>query len=176
MRSKFRLLPLVLVSFLPGLVFAQDKKDTIQVKYSQQQQKQDNATAYFINGVLLDIKNPIFSPEEIISIEIKNETPSGEIYIKTKNDGKLVFLTPLEIKKKYAKLATSSAIYFVDGHLVDESLIKIEEGYILSVNVTLPKEMKLKGANRNLSLIQITTRSKENVEKSKQIRIKGLGK
>ncbi|MEJ7558076.1 MAG: hypothetical protein WKF66_07175 [Pedobacter sp.] len=176
MHSKIKMLTLIFVSFLPAIGISQDNKDLIQVKYLQPSQKKVNSPAYFVNGVSLDIQNPFFNSEQIASIEIKHETTAGEIYIKTKNDNKLTFLTPSEIKNKYAKLASSAALYFVDGQLVDESITKIEEGYILSVNVTLPGEMKLKGANRNLSLIQISTRSKENLEKFNEIRIRGLGK
>ncbi|MET4083041.1 hypothetical protein ABIB40_003008 [Pedobacter sp. UYP30] len=176
MRSNSKLLTLIFVSFLPAVGFSQIKKDSIEVKYSQLLPKKANLPSYFLNGVLLDLKNPVFSSEQIASIDIKNETPSGEIYITTKNDRQITFLTPLEIKNKYAKRASSAAIYFVDGQVIDESTTKIEEGYILSVNVTLPGDLKLKGANQNLSLIQISTRSKENLEKFNEVRIKGLGK
>lgn len=176
MRSNLSLLTLFCVCFLPEFGFSQTNKDTIQVKYSQPLPKKANSPAFFLNGVLLDIQNPVFSSEEIESIDIKKEKPNGEIYITTKNDRQITFLTPLEIKNKYAKRASRTAIYLVDGQLVDGSTTKIEESYILSIYVTLPGDMKIKGANRNLTLIQISTRSKENLEKFNEVRIKGLSK
>lgn len=176
MRSNLTLLTLLFVCFLPVFGFSQINKDTIQVKYSQPLPKKANSPTFFLNGVLLDIQNPVFNAEQIESIDVKKVSPYGEIYITTKNDKQITFLTPLEIKNKYAKRASRAAIYLVDGQLVDGSTTKIEEDYILSITVTSLGDMKLKGPNRNLSLIQISTRSKENLERFNEVRIKGLSK
>ncbi|MBC7566183.1 MAG: hypothetical protein H7223_04385, partial [Pedobacter sp.] len=84
--------------------------------------------------------------------------------------------TPVQIKDKYAHLTAKSVLYFIDGTLVDENNTSVEEGFVLSINVVTTKDSNSEFGNRKLSLVQISTKSKENLAKSAEIRIKGFGK
>ena len=109
----------------------------------------------------------------IVSIEVKKNSQVGEIYITTKEDDNLTMLTPLQIKEKYATSAENSVLYFVDGNLIDDINTKIEEDYILSINVVASGNVDVLDGNAKISLIQIFTKSKENLTKAAEVRIRG---
>ncbi|MFP5082099.1 hypothetical protein [Pedobacter sp. JCM 36344] len=176
MKTKIILLCLSAIFFLSFNVSAQALQGGIKVSYSSQQKKAANAPSYYFNDVLMEQKMFFFDPGHIESINIKENSQFSEIYIRTKQAYKLTFLTPVQIKDKYAHLTAKSVLYFIDGTLVDENNTSVEEGFVLSINVVTTKYSNSEFGNRKLSLVQISTKSKENLAKSAEIRIRGFGK
>jgi hypothetical protein len=123
-----------------------------------------NSPSYYLNGVSMGKTKYIMAPRHIISIDVKKNTQFGKIYITTKEEHNLTMLTPVQIKEKYATSAEKSVLYFVDGNLMD---------YILSINVVASANVNVLDGNAKISLIQIFTKSKENLTKAAEVRIRG---
>jgi hypothetical protein len=132
-----------------------------------------NSPSYYLNGVSMGKTKYIMAPRHIISIDVKKNTQFGKIYITTKEEDNLTMLTPVQIKEKYATSAEKSVLYFVDGNLIDDINTKIEEDYILSINVVASANVNVLDGNAKISLIQIFTKSKENLTKAAEVRIRG---
>ncbi|MHA4896743.1 hypothetical protein ACXZ1K_18485 [Pedobacter sp. PWIIR3] len=175
MKTKALLACLAIVPFFSLTTLAQSKTDSIKVTYSNQENSSASAPAIYLNGALLGRTFPIVDQSEISSIIVKKDTPSGEIYITTKEQN-FTFLTPEQIKNKYVRNATKSALYSIDGKIVHDVNVQVEENYILSINVIDANDVHLNMGDQKLTVINILTRSKENIAASKAIMIKGNAK
>jgi len=158
--------------FISANLLAQTQGERIKVNYSTPGLKAKDPL-FYLNGVSMGKTKYIMATRHIVSIEVKKNSQVGVIYITTKEDDNLTMLTPLQIKEKYATSAEKSVLYFVDGNLIDELNTKIEEDYILSINVVASANVDVLDGNAKISLIQIFTKSKENLTKAAEVRIRG---
>jgi hypothetical protein len=172
MKSKIIALCFSALFFISTNLFAQIPGERIKVNYSTPGPKA-NDPLFYLNGVSMGKTKYIMATRHILSIDVKKNTQFGEIYITTKEEDNLTLLTPLQIKEKYATLAEKSVLYFVDGNLIDDINTKIEEDYILSINVVASANVDVLDGNAKISLIQIFTKSKENLTKAAEVRIRG---
>ncbi|MGY4386510.1 hypothetical protein ACVWYN_003565 [Pedobacter sp. UYP24] len=176
MKTKTLLTCLASVTFFSLTTLAQSKTDSIKVSYSNQKDiKVNSSPAFYLNGVLIGKHFPIVNQLEISSIIVKNETPSGEVYITTKEQN-ITFLSPEQIKEKYVKNASKTALYSIDGKIVHDVNVQIEENYILAINVIDADDVHLNFGDQKLTVINILTRSKENIAASKVVMIRGNAK
>ena len=154
----------------------QSKTDSIKINYSNVDAKTSKGPLYFFNGVLVAKSFPVLDPKHPFKIEIKETNKLGEVYITIPHADTIACLTPVELKTKYVRGATKLAIYVLDGKVIRDLTLKIEEAYVLSINVVSPEDAKLDLGSKKISIINILTRSKENLAEASQIRIKGLAR
>ena len=154
----------------------QSKTDSIRVNYSNVDAKTSKAPLYYLNGVLVAKSFPVLDPKHPFTIDIQNKTEMGEVYFTMPHADTIACLTPVELKKKYVRGATKLAIYVLDGKVIRDLTLKIEEAYVLSINVVSPEDAKLDLGSKKISIINILTRSKENLAEASQIKIKGLAR
>jgi len=149
---------------------------TIKVIYSNKISKSP-APAFFINGKF--VLNPLLSPKHIDSISVvKSEILidsikySGQVYIKMKDAyaPKLISLNAL--KNKFTDLKDKPVVFMIDDNIVNADYDKyvVDENYILQIVVDNIKNVKEK---IDLGLIKIFTKSEENINKAKSIRLRG---
>ncbi|MCU7551173.1 hypothetical protein OCK74_18780 [Chitinophagaceae bacterium LB-8] len=136
--------------------------------------------AYFINDKLVSqtlvaTLNPgLIESVHVVkgSLQINNREYDGQIHIKTKSlyNPKLISLNAL--KEKYTNLKGKSAIFMLDGNIVnaDYDNYEVDENYLLAIIVDKVENLK---ENIHLGLIKILTKSEENIKKMKEIRIRG---
>jgi hypothetical protein len=172
MKSKIIALCFSALFFICTNLLAQTPGERIKVNYSTPGPKA-NDPLFYLNGVSMGKTKYIMATRHILSIDVKKNTQFGEIYITTKEEDNLTMLTPVQIKEKYATSAEKSVLYFVDGNLIDDINTKIEEDYILSINVVASANVNVLDGNAKISLIQIFTKSKENLTKAAEVRIRG---
>ncbi|WP_152541996.1 hypothetical protein [Pedobacter sp. V48] len=131
---------------------------------------------YFLDSVLIGSCLPLFSQEEIKNIHVSTDSKIGEVYVMTKNPGVFRFMTLEEIKNKYVKSPSPATLYMIDNDLVKGNIanLKIDENYILNINILSESDFgSLKGAVKDIDIIKITTKSKENLERADQVYIRG---
>ena len=136
--------------------------------------------AYFINGKLvsksiLTTLNPsIIDNISVLdgNIKIDNISYHGQILIKTKDNYNPNIISLNELEKKYTKLKTEPAIFIIDGNIVNSNYDKylVDQNNLLQIIVT-----KIDNTNQNInvSVINLLTKTKDNIKKSQQIYIKG---
>jgi hypothetical protein len=139
----------------------------------------DKEPAYFINGKLINhFTLMTIDPQSIDSINvdrkeiiINNMVYYGQIYIKLKDEYNPRFISLTDLEKKYVKSSTRNFIFMIDNEIIhgDYDKLIVDEKYILKIVVDTMRHDK-----PDLDIIRLITRTKENIEKSKQIFLRGL--
>jgi hypothetical protein len=113
---------------------------------------------------------------ETYSVEKKTTTIESkeykeQLYIKTKNNYKPKRTSLKDIRKKYVKDQNLPCVYFMDGRLakVVEVDIFLDENNILEITCHLYENIE---ENLKLNIIEIFTRSEENLKKADEIIIR----
>ncbi len=128
----------------------------------------------FLDSTRIDKNQLYFDPDKIADINVVKE--DGKIYIKSKNPKDYNFLTLKGIEKTYAKAVSGSTLFIIDNKILkdDISTYKIDSTYILSVEVLKSTEIEyLKNRLPLLTIINIKLRTKENIDKANEIRLRG---
>lgn len=161
-----------------------NKTDTIRVSYDSDAKTRNHMSPdythnnppvqFYVDNVFIGENAGIsyLNPDEILSLEVDKK--SRKIYMTTKNPAKLNFLSLQEVKNKYVKSSNPVALYLIDDKLIKDSHQKIDEKYILSIQVSASDSFaSFKDAQMKFDIIKITTRSKENLKKANTIMIRG---
>ena len=136
---------------------------------------------FILNGKHLTHSIEWINPSDIKAINvIKKDTiilgkKSPFILITLKDSIQLSMISLTEIKKKYVKTNTSYVIYFINGKLIYETPEEssLNENSILSISVDKIKSKDPEtGRVIDIDVIEILTKTKENIEKSKEIRLR----
>ena len=156
------------------MVQAQTPKDSIKVTYSSTVNKTPVQPTYYIDSVPVSKKvyTGGIGQDEIASITVAEDSAGGKIYINLKKRIERNFLSLKQVSDKYVKSAVSKFLYTIDGTLFTDEETTLDENYILSIHVVHPESSPFLKENK-LAIVQILTRSKENLEKQHQIRIRG---
>lgn len=130
---------------------------------------------YFLNGIFLsDFSLLNIDPENIDSLNIINEdfqidsiNYQGKILITTKPGYNPDFISLNDLRDKFTNLKNKATAFMIDGNIVnaDYENYFIDENYVLQIIVDNIKNIK---ENIDLGFIKILTRTKENIEKSKE--------
>ena len=154
------------------------EKDTI-IKVTYKNGVENNKKpAYFINEKLVNesILKTI-NPNEIESvnvekndIEIENVKYYGKLKIITKSNYNPKLISLNNLKSKYIKTKINEVIFKIDNEIINADYEKyiVDENYILKLIVENYEKDNLK-----ISLINIVTKTEENIKKSKEIIIRG---
>lgn len=130
--------------------------------------------AFYINGKFSTLRtiDPAYIDNvrvENKKVEIENKKYDGQIFITMKKG-----YSPLEISlnglaRKYTNLKNEPTIFMIDSIIVKEDYDKylVDEKYIFKIIVETIQQ-------NNVTIVQLLTKSKENIEKSKEVRIRGL--
>jgi hypothetical protein len=156
------------------------KNDTIINVVYKNEIENNKKPAYFINGILINegILRTI-NPNDIATvnvekenIEIENVKYYGKLYIVTKSTYKPKFISLNNLKLKYTNLKDNSTIFQIDNEIINanyESYL-VDENYILKIIV---EKFENKKEKLNVNFIRLTTKTEENIKKSKEIIIRG---
>jgi hypothetical protein len=136
--------------------------------------------AFFLNGklvneVLLRTLNPTGIENVNVvkdNIKIDNIQYYGQIHITTKISYALKLISLTDLKHKYTNLKHKSIVFMIDGDVInaDYDMYIVDENYLLTIIVDKIENTKEK---IDLVLIKLLTKSQANIEKLKEIRIKG---
>jgi hypothetical protein len=131
---------------------------------------------FFIDSVRMT-KLPQLDPNKIERIDVIKEYDEqtktfGKVYITSKNKD-FNFITLSQIANQYAPGATPCLFMINNEPVKDSSDVVIDSTYILRCEVTSTKEIKYLQNSSAISIINIKTRTKENVDKDKQVFIRG---
>ena len=150
------------------------ENDTIIKVVYKNEIKNDKKPAYFINGKLANESIlRTLNPNEIATvnvekknIEIENIKYHEQLYIVTKLTYQPEFISLNNLKLKYTNVKDNSTIFKIDDEIInaDYENYLVDEKYILRIIVE-------KFENKNI--INLTTKTPENIKKSKEIIIRG---
>jgi hypothetical protein len=174
MKQTFILLHILLATTVYGQTLSKDS--TIKVVHAS---KAVNLLqpAYFINEKFAG--RVFLDPNIIESINVvKGETEidgvkyNGQIFIKTKNDYTPNLISLAALKSKYTDFKNMPVVFSIDGNIVNADYDKyvIDENYVLQIVIDTIKNAK---ENIDLGFIKLVTKTEENIQKSKEIRIRG---
>ena len=154
------------------------------VGYGQQSSHSKTVTDWrqlvFLDSVLLTV-NSIFDPNKIASIYVvkdyydSTKQIQGKIFITSKDPKSFNFLTISDLATTYKKDTNTPTIFMLDNEfLKDTTTFKIDSSFILKVEITRTSEIEyLKNTHPDLTILKIITRTKENLDKQNEIRIRG---
>jgi hypothetical protein len=136
--------------------------------------------AYFINGKLINegILRTI-NPNEIETVHIEKENIEVEnvkyyeqLYIVTKSTYKPKFISLNNLKLKYTNVKGNSTIFKIDDGIIYEDYENylVDEKNILRIIV---EKFENKNEKLNVNIINLTTKTLENIKRSKEIIIRG---
>jgi hypothetical protein len=141
----------------------------------------ERSPAYYLNGQFVNetiLKT--LNPKAIGNIrverqEIKVETQKyyGQIFINTKGDYVPILVSLNNLKSKYTNLKNTPTIFMIDNEIINGDYDKclVDENYLLRISI---KKIENRKEKLYFNLIQILTKTEENIKKSKEIRIRGL--
>jgi len=136
--------------------------------------------AYYINKKIVNesVLRTI-NPKEIESVnvekgdfQIDNSKYVGKIIIETKDNYRPMLISLNSLKAKYIKPEEKPTIFKIDNAIVnaDYDSFMIDEKFILKIIV---EKFENKEEKLNLLLVNLITKTEENIKKSKEIRIRG---
>lgn len=156
---------------------------TINVIYIKKDSAQKKP-AFFLDGKFIPaslLGSSKTNPTKIKSINIVSEPIkidnieySGKVQIFSIDNYLPKPISLKALKEKYTNLNNKPTLFMIDGNLVNEesSDYIVDEKNILSISI---EGISVKDEHLDFSLFKILTRSEENIKKSKEIRIKGIG-
>jgi len=167
------------VPLVGGNTQTQSGIDTI-LKVTYVTSDDSDSPAYYLNGQFVnETLLKTLNPEVIADIKVSNQEIKvgsriyyGEIFIKTKADYTPDLISLTDLKSKYTDLKNTPIIIMIDNEVIHGDYDKciVDENFLLKISVE-----KIENARGKLkfSLIQILTKTEENIKKSKEIRIRG---
>ena len=157
--------------------------DTIPLVTYENENNSDQNPAFFVNGKFVNATLlKTLDPNVIESINVVKEGAeidhikyNGQIHIKTKDNYNPELISLNDLKLKYATLKDSPAIFLIDNEIIDSDYDKfiVDEKYLLQIVVEkiVNRKEKLK-----INVVKLLTRSEDNIQRSKDIRIRGTSK
>jgi hypothetical protein len=141
----------------------------------------EKSPAYYLNGQFVsETILKTLNPNLIEGISVKNQEIEieahkyyGQVFIITKGDYLPKLISLNELRTKYTNLKNTLVIFTIDNEIINEDYDKciVDENYLLKISI---KKIENDKEKLNLTVIQILTKSEENIRKSKEIRIRGL--
>ena len=140
--------------------------------YSQNKSQNRNPT-YYLDSVECS-GFPLCNPWLIDNLQVgKKAGTNGQIFINTKKNHKFKWLSFSKIAENYPNYRTT--LFMVNNELVEsQKYSMIDSSYILKIEKIDTKDLFIVGKKiKKMVILNIVTNTKENIEKSKQIRIRG---
>lgn len=136
---------------------------------------------YYLDSVIIE-PGFYFDPNKIADMNVvgnyydSSRQIHGKVFLTSKAPKSYKFLTITDITSTYKKGIQTPTIFMVDNDfLTGTTNFKIDSSYILKVELTSTAEINyLKNAIPELTILKIITRTKENLDRQKQIRIRGI--
>ena len=153
---------------------------TLSVEYVKTENV-DRQPAYYINGKLSSptlfrtIDPKLIESIDVEKREIKGKSINGQIHLKMKKEYHLQLISLNDLKAKYTNLTKIATIFMIDNDIIkdDYDQYLVDEKFILKIIVDTVESKKEK---LNVAIVRLLTKTKENIEKSKEIRIRGSDK
>ena len=140
----------------------------------------DLKPAYYVNGILMNSSIiRTLNPKVITGIriegdiiEIDSQKYHGRLSITTNPQYQFKLISLTDLKLKYAISKNVPTIFMIDNVLVKEDYDKfiLDQNYILRINIEKIENSK---ENLHFTVIRILTKTKENIRKDNEIRIRG---
>jgi len=152
------------------------------VTYGQQKTKPaaEWQPIYFLDSTIVELSQLHFDPDKLAEIKVDGnyydsaKQIHGKVFITSKQPNSYNFLTIHDIAKTYYNGNYSPIIFILDNDLLKDTLnFKIDSSYVLKIELIKATEIDyLKNTFPNLIILKIVTRTKENIDKQNQIRIR----
>jgi hypothetical protein len=153
--------------------------NTLKVSYVNSNDSE--SPAYYLNGQLLsETILKTLNPNEIESISVSHQEIQvdsqkyfGQIFIITKQDYVPKLISLNDLKSKYTNLKNEPVIFMIDNEIINEEYDKciVDENYLLNISI---EKIDIGKEKLHFRFIQVLTKKEENINKSKEIRIRGL--
>lgn len=120
---------------------------------------------------------PYFDLDKIVDIRVakdqRGSRNNGVIYITAKAPRSFSFLSLEQVAQQHTKGSTPAMVMVDNQFITDMTGMAIDSSYILRCETLSTKDFKYLQLLPSMNIVNIITASKENVEKSKKIMIRG---
>ncbi|WP_158798034.1 hypothetical protein [Pedobacter sp. L105] len=117
---------------------------------------------------------PILDIRDLKNVFVIKGSDFNRIYLTSSKTKSYHFLTLEEIKDKYVKTPYPATLYMLDDKMIEGEPGKIDENYILGISVITSDDIpSLKNTSLKMTIINITTKSEENLQKKRTIHLRG---
>ena len=158
----------IVIDTIPIVEYAVSESDNLQ-------------PAFYINGILssrtrLTTIDPMFVDSihvEKKEFEIEGKRYFGQIFIKMKMEYNPQIISLNDLIEKYTNIKNELTIFMIDNNFIkdDYDQYLVDEKFLLKIIVdTIERKID----KQNVNIVRLLTKSKENIEKSKEIRLRGL--
>ncbi len=172
-----------LVGLEAGKRITYSENDTIPIVVYLEETSKNKNILWYLNGQVVDGQVlSVIDPNNIEELKVEKEEIEangmlykGAVYVKTKENYELKLISLNALKAEYLTIPDSiSTLFMLNGSVVsmDYDQFLVDHDYILKIEVqfmTNPRE------DLDLAIVQLTTRTKENLEEANTIRIRGAG-
>lgn len=191
--KKYLLIVLFLSSFISvgqklstGIIQKEIFKDSTNgnfktIKFEKSKTKFKNPIVYLDSLIISQNSLQFLNADDIQDLkiekgkfEINGLTYNGKILIKSKNPNQSKFVTLKEISDKFTDCNSKHSIYKINNNYIfdDISLYKIEIKNILNITIISSDLFENLSEKINFDIIQILTKTKENMNRPQQIIIR----
>ncbi len=143
------------------------------LKLYSQNSSQNREPTYYLDSVECN-GFPLFDMQFIDNLQVGHKVgTNGQVFINTKRSHKFNWIGLSTIAANYSKYKT--ALFMVNNELVkNQKSNKIDSSYILKIDKIDTKGLFIVGKKiKKTVILNILTNTKENIEKSKWIHIRG---
>lgn len=120
---------------------------------------------------------PYFDLDKMVDIQVAKDQAgsrnNGVIYLKAKAPHSFSFLSLEQVAKQHIKDGTPAMVMVDNQFITDMTGMAIDSSYILRCETLSTKDFRYLRHLPAMSIVNIITASKENVERSKRIMIRG---
>ena len=135
-----------------------------------------NDPVYFLNTTKYN-KLPVMDPGTIQTITVIKDQPAqfpdGAVYIQSKDDVQYHFISLEQVAQKYIGNAKPFMAMIDNEFITDMANVVIDSAFILKCDTLSTKDFVHLQHMPEMMILKITTATKENIEKSKRIIIRG---
>ena len=146
---------------------------TLSLKLYSQNSPHNREPTYYLDSV--ECKSmPFFDTWFIEDLQIgKKSGTNGQVFINTKKSHKFNWINFSTIATNYSNCGTT--LFMVNNEFIkNQKSTKIDSSYILKIEKIDTKDLFIVGKKiKKTVILNIVTNTKENIDKSKQIRIRG---
>jgi hypothetical protein len=135
-----------------------------------------NQPVYFLDSVKYN-RFPVIDLNSIEAITVLKDKPglypNGAIYITSKADARYNFISLEQLAQKYVGDKKSYMIMIDNEFITNMNDVVIDSTFVLSCEIVSSREFVHLQHMPEMIILQVTTATKENIERSKKIMIRG---
>ncbi len=130
----------------------------------------------FLDSIPVELEHIYFDTHKIKNIDVKKVTPTGVIFITSKNPDNYNFLSYATIKARYFSNINKPILLLINGEFINDlTKVNIDSSYIFKIEVERGEDFKeLKNLYPDFAIVNIKLNNINNTVGERQITLHGM--